>query len=146
MKIDNLEELFESIYKNNPQKFTEINKDNFEAKINANKSGASYAQAFLRLDPTEQNTPIQLSGNLRKSHKERYYQNNDYIEGTLYFSKNAEYNSFLIEKLYEELLFEKGAKTQSKLQIFFTDFANRLQQGGLAVNLLNLVNYSAIAA
>lgn len=73
MKIDNLEELFESIYKNNLQKFTEINKDNFEAKINANKSGASYAQAFLRLDPTEQNTPIQLSGNLRKSHKERYY-------------------------------------------------------------------------
>ena len=45
MKIDNLEKLFKSVYNKNLQRFTEINKDNFGAKIDANKSGASYAQA-----------------------------------------------------------------------------------------------------
>lgn len=146
MKIDNLEKLFESVYNESLQRFTEINKDNFGAKIDANKSGASYAQAFLRLDPTGQSTPIQLSGNLRKNHKERYQWDNDYVEGTMHFSRNAEYNSFLVEKLYEELLFERGAEAQNELQTFFTDFANELQRGGVIIGSLSLVDYNVIAA
>lgn len=146
MKIDNLEKLFESVYNESLQKFIEINKDNFRAKIDANKSGVSYAQAFLRLDPTGQRTPIMLSGNLRKNHKERYQWHDEYVEGTLSFSGNAEYNSFLVEKLYEELLFERGAEAQKELQTFFTDFANELQRGGVEMGHLNLVDYNAIAA
>ena len=38
MKIDILEKLFKSVYNKNLQIFTEINKDNFGAKIDANKS------------------------------------------------------------------------------------------------------------
>lgn len=146
MKINNLEKFFESVYNESLQRFTEINKDNFGAKIDANKSGASYAQAFLRLDPTGQKTPIQLSGNLRKNHKERYRWNDEYVEGTLNFSRNAEYNSFLIEKLYEELLFERGTEAQNELQTFFTDFANELQRGGIEVGPLSFVDYNVIAA
>ena len=41
---------FESIYNESLQRFTEIGKNNFWAKINANKTGTSYAQSFLQLD------------------------------------------------------------------------------------------------
>ena len=69
MKSDILEKFFESIYNESLQRFTEIGKNNFWAKINANKTGKSYAQSFLQLDRTGQTTPINLSGNLKK---ERY--------------------------------------------------------------------------
>lgn len=39
MKINNLEKFFEIVYNESLWKFTEINKDNFGAKIDANKSG-----------------------------------------------------------------------------------------------------------
>ena len=64
MKIDNLEKLFKSVYNKNLQIFTEINKGNFWAKIDANKSGAPYAQAqnelprFLRTLQTNLNEGV----------------------------------------------------------------------------------------
>ena len=143
MKIDNLEKLFESVYNESLQRFTEIGKDNFWAKINANKTGKSYAQSFLQLDRTGQTTPINLSGNLKK---ERYNWGNDVVNGTQHFTKNGDFNSFLIEKIYEELLLDRGRNVQDLLRNFFNDFKDELQNAGLAFSPLNLVDYEALVA
>ena len=49
MKIDNLEKLFESVYNESLQRFTEIGKNNFWAKINANKTGSPMLNLFYNL-------------------------------------------------------------------------------------------------
>lgn len=64
----------------------------------------------------------------------------------MHFSRNAEYNSFLVEKLYEELLFERGVEAQNELQTFFKDFANELQRSGVIIGPLSLVDYNVIVA
>lgn len=135
--------LFESVYNESLQKFTEINKDNFWAKINANKTGTAYAQSILQLSKIGKSTPISLSGNLKK---ERYIWNGNVVNGTQYFVGNASFNSFLIEKIYEELLLEKGKTSQKRLQKFFTDFKNELQKDGIAFSSLNFVDYDVVAA
>ena len=134
---------FAETYKESLSKFMEINKDNFKTKFENNKSGASYAQSFLSLDSDGQNTPIQLLGTLKK---DRYKWNNDFVKGTYHFTGNAEFNSFLLEKVYEELLLDKGPKAQEKLQKFFNEFVEGLQQSNVPFIQLNLVDYNVLVA
>lgn len=48
LDIKDLQNFFESVYNESLQKLTEINKDNFWAKISSNKTGAAYAQSILQ--------------------------------------------------------------------------------------------------
>lgn len=58
MKGDDLEKFFESIYNESLQRFTEIGKNNFWAKINANKTGRSYAQSFYKDKSKKDSIPL----------------------------------------------------------------------------------------
>lgn len=138
-----LYKLFESIYMESRIKLTEINKYNFGAKINNNVNGKSYAKSFLRLDPTGLNTPIHLLGNLPN---DRYVFNNELIKGFVHFSIDENYNSFLIEKLYEELLLDVGKDRQVILKRFFTDFVKELEQNNLRFANINFIEYENLVA
>lgn len=123
-------------------RFTEISKDNFWSKIDANKTGEYFAKQFLAYDPTGQSIPIQLVGTLDK---ERYFYNGDIIKNSVHFNASPKYNSFLIEKVYEELLLEHGRAAQDALQKFFYDFGNTLMKSEyVKFAPLNLVDYDVI--
>ena len=68
-----------------------------------NKTGMSYARSILTLANQGYETPINLEGILNGK---RYIFNGHVIALNNRFSSNKELNSFLIEKLYEELLFK----------------------------------------
>lgn len=141
--MESLEKFFESVYTESLQRLTEISKINFKAKIDRDVSGREYARAFLKLDPTGQTTPIQLTGSLGK---DKYKWENQDVNNSTHFTMNASYNTFLIEKLYEELLLDKGRGSQSKIQTFFLDFVEDLQKHGVPFNRVTFANYEDLVA
>ena len=136
--------IFENIFKENKIKLDEVSPVNFWNKILDNRTGTDYAQSVLKLKKLGHETPINLNGNLK---------NNRYILGDHIislknnrFSSNKELNSFLIEKLYEELLLEHGEKAQKVLQSFFIGFKDTLKQDSYQFVPLHFVDYSELIA
>ena len=141
--MNSLYNIFESIYKESLIKLKEINIDNFWTKINNNINGSTYAKSFLCLDPTGLNTPIHLLNTLPN---ERYIFNNELVKGFVHLTSDGAYNSFIIEKLYEELLLKVGKKMQDKLKKFFTEFVNELKQNNVIFINLNFIDYDTLVA
>jgi hypothetical protein len=107
------------------------------------KTGREYANAFLALAKAGKDTPINLQGTLKP---ERYKIGDNIISGSYIFTGNAALNTFLIERVYEELLLAKKGADQKAIQKFFRDFKNTLEEGGIQFTPLNLVDYRVIAA
>lgn len=135
-------EFFEDVYNESLFRMVEVGQDNFRIKITNNTPGADYARAFLRLDPTGLSTPINLN---RSLNKKRYKWGEDYVSGNLHFSRNNDYNTFFIEKIYEETLFSLGSDYQDRVRNFFTDFVNELRTQ-VGFNQPNFVDYKEIVA
>ena len=136
------ENLFGKIYNETRQHLTEVGAANFAKQMQV-KSGREYANAFLALAKAGKNTPINLQGTLKP---ERYKIGDNIISGSYMFTRNAALNTFLIERVYEELLLAKKGADQKAIQKFFRDFKNTLEEGGIQFTPLNLVDYRVIAA
>ena len=87
-----------------------------------------YAQALLNLLKAGKDTPINLEGTLSP---DRYKFGNNTISGARYFGNNRMLNTFLIEKIYEEMLLAHGRKYQKNIQSFMRSFMSRLNSGGI---------------
>lgn len=134
--------VFERVYNECTQKLTEVGQKSFFMKIADGKAGSAYAQAFLDLYKNGNDTPINLEGTLDPS---RYRFGDNIVSGVHHFGGNKELNTFLIEKVYEEMLHAHGRKYQRNIQAFMRDFMLRLSEGGIEFAEPHFVDYSAVA-
>ncbi len=134
--------VFERVYNENTQRLTEVGQKSFWLKLADGKPGSAYAQAFLDLFKAGNDTPINLEGTLNP---DRYKFGDNIVSGTHHFGGNKELNTFLIEKVYEEMLHAHGRKYQRNIQAFMRDFMLRLSEGGIEFAEPHFVDYSAVA-
>lgn len=134
---------FERVYNENTQRLTEVSQKSFWLKIVNGISGSAYAQALLNLLKAGKDTPINLEGTLRP---DRYKFGNNTISGARYFGNNKMLNTFLIEKIYEEMLLAHGRKYQKNIQSFMRSFMLRLSSGGIEFTEPHFVDYNALVA
>lgn len=135
--------LFERVYNENTQRLTEVSQKSFWLKIVNGISGSAYAQALLNLLKAGKDTPINLEGTLRP---DRYKFGNNTISGARYFGNNRMLNTFLIEKIYEEMLLAHGRKYQKNIQSFMRSFMLRLSSGGIEFTEPHFVDYNVLVA
>lgn len=135
--------LFEKVYNEHAQRLTEVGQKSFFTKITDGKAGSAYAQAFLDLYKNGNDTPINLEGTLNPS---RYKFGDNIVSGSYHFSNNAPLNTFLVEKVYEEMLLAHGRKLQRQMQSFMRDFIARMAEGGIEFTEPHFVDYNALVA
>lgn len=135
--------VFERVYNENAQRLTEVSQKSFWLKIVNGVSGSAYAQALLNLLKAGKDTPINLEGTLSP---DRYKFGNNTISGARYFGNNRMLNTFLIEKIYEEMLLAHGRKYQKNIQSFMRSFMSRLNSGGIEFVEPHFVDYNALVA
>ena len=135
--------IFERVYNKRNQKLTEVSQKSFWLKIVNGISGSAYAQALLNLLKAGKDTPINLEGTLSP---DRYEFGNNTISGARYFVFYRMLNTFLIEKIYEEMLLAHGRKYQKNIQSFMRSFMSRLNSGGIEFVEPHFVDYSALVA
>ena len=135
--------VFERVYNENAQRLTEVSQKSFWLKIVNGVSGSAYAQALLNLLKVGKDTPINLEGTLSP---DRYKFGNNTISGARYFGNNRMLNTFLIEKLYEEMLLAHGRKYQKNIQSFMRSFMSRLNSGGIEFVEPHFVDYNTLVA
>lgn len=135
--------VFEKVYNKRNQRLTEVSQKSFWLKIVNGISGSAYAQALLNLLKAGKDTPINLEGTLSPN---RYKFGNNIISGARYFGNNKMLNTFLIEKVYEEMLLAHGRKYQKNIQSFMRNFMLRLSSGGIEFVEPHFVDYSALVA
>lgn len=134
--------VFEKVYNECSQRLTEVGEKNFWSKIVNGKSGLAYANAFLTLYKQGHDTPINLEGTLNP---ERYLFGNRMIRGIQQFTNNGKMNTFLIEKIYEEMLLAHKGQFQKEIQSFMKSFMLGLSKGGIEFVEPNFVDYKAVA-
>lgn len=135
--------VFERVYNENAQRLTEVSQKSFWLKIVNGVSGSAYAQALLNLLKAGKDTPINLEGTLSP---DRYKFGNNTISGARYFGNNRMLNTFLIEKIYEEMLLAHGRKYQKNIQSFMRSFMSRLNSGGIEFVEPHFVDYNTLVA
>lgn len=135
--------VFERVYNENAQRLTEVSQKSFWLKIVNGVSGSAYAQALLNLLKIGKDTPINLEGTLSP---DRYKFGNNTISGARYFGNNRMLNTFLIEKVYEEMLLAHGRKYQKNIQSFMKSFMFRLSSGGIEFVEPHFVDYDILVA
>ena len=135
--------VFERVYNENAQRLTEVSQKSFWLKIVNGVSGSAYAQALLNLLKAGKDTPINLEGTLSP---DRYKFGNNTISGARYFGNNRMLNTFLIEKIYEEMLLAHGRKYQKNIQSFMRSFMSRLDSGGIEFVEPHFVDYNTLVA
>lgn len=135
--------VFEKVYNECVQRFTEVSQKSFWIKLADGKPGSAYAQAFLNLLKVGSNTPINLEGTLSPG---RYRFGNSIVSGTYYFRDNKEFNTFLIEKVYEEMLLAHGKKFQRQIQSFMKSFIAKMAEGGIKFAEPHFVDYNVLVA
>ena len=135
--------VFERVYNENAQRLTEVSQKSFWLKIVNGVSGSAYAQALLNLLKVGKDTPINLEGTLSP---DRYKFGNNTISGARYFGNNRMLNTFLIEKIYEEMLLAHGHKSQKNIQSFMRSFTSRLNSGAIEFVEPHFVDYNTLVA
>ena len=135
--------VFERVYNENAQRLAEVSQKSFWLKIVNGVSGSAYAQALLNLLKAGKDTPINLEGTLSP---DRYKFGNNTISGARYFGNNRMLNTFLIEKIYEEMLLAHGRKYQKNIQSFMRSFMSRLDSGGIEFVEPHFVDYNTLVA
>ena len=135
--------VFEKVYNECTQRLNEVSQKSFWIKLADGKSGSDYAQAFLNLLKVGNDTPINLEGTLNPT---RYKFGDSTVSGAHYFGSSREFNTFLIEKVYEEMLLAHGRKYQRAILAFIKDFMIKLSEGGIKFAAPHFVDYSVIAA
>lgn len=135
--------IFEKVYNKRNQRLTEVSQKSFWLKIVNGISGSAYAQALLNLLKAGKDTPINLEGTLSP---DRYKFGNNIISGARYFGNNRMLNTFLIEKVYEEMLLAHGRKYQKNIQSFMRSFMSRLSSGGIEFVEPRFVDYNVLVA
>ena len=135
--------VFERVYNENAQRLTEVSQKSFWLKIVNGVSGSAYAQALLNLLKAGKDTPINLEGTLSP---DRYKFGNNTISGARYFGNNRMLNTFLIEKIYEEMLLAHGRKYQKNIQSFMKSYMSRLNSGGIEFVETHFVDYNTLVA
>ena len=135
--------VFEKVYNKRNQRLTEVSQKSFWLKIVNGISGSAYAQALLNLLKAGKDTPINLEGTLSP---DRYKFGNNIISGARYFGNNRMLNTFLIEKIYEEMLLAHGRKYQKNIQSFMRSFMARLSSGGIEFVEPRFVDYNVLVA
>ena len=135
--------VFEKVYNKRSQRLTEVSQKSFWLKIVNGISGSAYAQALLNLLKAGKDTPINLEGTLSP---DRYKFGNNTISGARYFGNNKMLNTFLIEKIYEEMLLAHGRKYQKNIQSFMRSFMSRLSSGGIEFVEPRFVDYNVLVA